>query len=177
MFTYSSSDVLLGRIHGTLDSEPQRTVSNLVKPRQSRSLWRCPRCGALFVSCNLSHSCGRYTVKGFLRGKPKRGVELFRVFLKEYRKIGPIILHPVKTRVAFMVDIRFCGVNSIGADSIRGTFLLTKRLPSKKIHKIEHIPPRYYLHYFKVCSESDIDTGFRKYMKMAYAVGQRKHLS
>jgi uncharacterized C2H2 Zn-finger protein len=108
MFTYSSSDVLLGRIHGTLDSGPQRTVPNLVKPRQSRSLWRCPRCGALFVSRNLPHSCGRYTVKGFLRGKPKRGVELFRVFLKEYRKIGPIILHPLKTRIALMVDIRFC---------------------------------------------------------------------
>jgi len=33
-----------------------------------------------------------------------------------------------------------------------------------------------YPHYFKLYNESDIDDEFRKYMKMAYEIGERKHI-
>jgi len=73
----------------------------------------CPRCRTRFVSRNLWHSCGHFTLRGFLKGKPKRGIELFR----------------------------------------------------------------YFLHHFSLSDESEIDSEFRTVMKMAYAVGERKHLN
>ena len=137
----------------------------------------CPRCRTRFVSRNLWHSCGHFTLRGFLKGKPKRGIELFRYFLREYRKIGPIRLHPVKTRVAFMVEVRFSGVSTIGKSFVTGSLVLTERHPSRKFFRIEFIPPRYYLHHFSLSDESEIDSEFRTVMKMAYAVGERKHLN
>lgn len=35
-----------------------------------KSLWTCPKCGRQFTNRNQSHSCGRYTVEDFLKGKP-----------------------------------------------------------------------------------------------------------
>lgn len=139
-------------------------------------MWTCPKCKAQFVQKNLWHSCGHFTVEGFLKGKPDRGVQLFQYFLKEYRKIGPILLHPVKTRIAFMVQVRFSGVNRIGRDHIAGGFWLKQKMPSKKFYKIEFIPKDNWLHYFRLHDESEIDAEFRRYMRMAYAIGQRKLL-
>ena len=82
----------------------------------------CPKCDALLVQKNLSHSFGSYTVAGFLAGKSERGKEFFWFFVREYEKIGPMILDPVKTRVAFMVKVRFSSVSRIEMDFIEGTF-------------------------------------------------------
>lgn len=140
------------------------------------TLWRCPKCGARFVQKNLWHSCAKHTVHEFLFGKSERAVRLYRYFLKEYRKIGPITLHPTKTRIAFMVKVRFSGVNRLGKDYIAGGFWLKEKIESKKFYTIEYIPKGNYIHRFKIYNESDIDTEFRRYMRMAYSVGMRKHL-
>jgi hypothetical protein len=34
-------------------------------------LWTCPKCGRRFVSRNLWHACGDYSVEGFLQGKER----------------------------------------------------------------------------------------------------------
>jgi hypothetical protein len=140
-------------------------------------MWSCPKCNALLVQKNLSHSCGNYTVEGFLDGKPERGKELYCFFLREYEKIGPIILHPVKTRIALMVKVRFASVRKIGNDFIDGTFWLKERVESNKFYKVEFLPKNDYIHYFQIRDESDIDNEFRKYMRMAYQIGERRHLT
>lgn len=140
-------------------------------------MWTCPKCGAEFVQKNLWHSCGQYSVEGFLEGKPERGVELFWYFLNEYRKIGPVTLHPVKTRIAFMVKVRFSGVSTIGKDFIRGAFWLKEHIDSPRFYKVERLGHNDFIHHFRIRDESDIDDEFRSYMKMAYEIGERKHIA
>ena len=139
-------------------------------------MWTCPKCKAQFVQKNIWHSCGNYTVEQFLEGKSLRAIDLFYYFLNEYKKIGPIILHPVKTRIAFMVKVRFSGVNRLGRDYIQGAFWVKEKIISDKFYKTEEYTPNDFGHYFRIYNESDIDDEFRKYMKMAYKIGERKHL-
>jgi hypothetical protein len=75
-----------------------------------------------------------------------------------------------------MVLVRFSGVNKLGKDFIEGAFWLKEKIESQKFHKIEFIPKDNYIHRFRICNETDIDDEFRNYMKMAYDVGQRKHI-
>ena len=140
-------------------------------------MWTCPKCGAELVQRNLSHSCGAYTVAGFLDGKPERGVELFWHFVAEYEKVGPIKLHPVKTRVALMVDVRFAAINRVGKDFIDGHLWLKESIDSPTFYKIEHLGKSDFIHRFRIRDESDIDDEFRSLMRLAYKIGRREHLS
>jgi hypothetical protein len=139
-------------------------------------MWTCPKCQALFVQKNSAHSCVKTTVAEFLKGKPKRGVELFKHLISEFKKIGPVKLHPVKTRIAIMVDVRFAAINRIGQDSIDGHFWLKEKIKSPKFFKIEQVGKSDFIHRFRLSDESQIDAEFRKHMKAAYAIGQRRHL-
>lgn len=141
-----------------------------------KEFWTCPECGARFFQKNLPHSCVRISESEFLSGKSERAVELYRYFLNEYEKIGPITLHIVKTRIAFMVLVRFSGVSKFGKDYIEGTFWLKEKIKSPKFHRIETLPNDNYIHSFRISNESDIDNEFRKYMRMAYDIGLRKHI-
>lgn len=123
------------------------------------------------------HSCGSFTVEGFLSGKSERGKELFWYLVRQFEKIGPITLHPVKTRVAFMVDVRFAGVNKLGKDFIEGAFWLKERIDSPRFYKIEHLSGDDYIHRFRIRDESEIDDEFRRFMRMSYEIGQRKHIA
>ena len=140
-------------------------------------MWNCPKCGARLVQKNLQHSCGDYTVEGFLAGKPERGVELFWYFLREYEKLGPITRHPVKTRVALMVDVRFPAINRMGKDFIEGHLWLKEKVDHPIVYKIDHLGRDDYIHRFRIRDESDIDDEFRSLMKMAYRIGQREHIT
>lgn len=141
------------------------------------TMWTCPECNAQFVTKNLWHSCGNYSVEGFLEGKSERGKELFWRFVREYQKIGPITLHPVKGRVAFMIKVRFSGVNKVGDNFIEGAFWLKEKINSDKFFKIEKLTDNDFIHRFRLYDESFIDDEFVRYMKMAYAIGERKHIT
>ena len=54
-----------------------------------RPLWACPRCGQRFVSPNMWHSCVRMTVRDHVRGRPKEVVDLYRLFARMVRDLGP----------------------------------------------------------------------------------------
>jgi len=61
----------------------------------------------------------RRTVEDFFADKPAGGAELAREFIREVQKLGSVTLHPEKTRIALMVDVRFAAINRISEDSIR----------------------------------------------------------
>ena len=140
-------------------------------------MWTCPNCGHEFFNKNQSHSCGNYTVSDFLAGKLAHGIELFNTFLDEYRKIGPFELHPVKTRIALLTKMRFCAVNKIASGHIDIHLVLTSSFDDAKcFYKIDNLADRFFVHHTRLYDKADITDELKKYMAMAYDVGNREHV-
>ena len=137
-------------------------------------MWICPECGAYFVQRNLSHSCGKFSVQDFLEGKTQRSVDLFWYFLSCWERIGPFRVHPVKTSVSLLVEVRFCRINRLTKSGIVCHLWLKQKLDSHKFVKVELLGKEDYLHHFRLTDETFIDAEFEEYMKMAYMIGQRK---
>ena len=78
-----------------------------VKPKHP--LWRCPKCGARFVTKNMWHSCGKYTLEALFSRSEPHVLPLFKKFAKMVKGCGPATMIPQKTRVVFMVRVRFAG--------------------------------------------------------------------
>jgi hypothetical protein len=82
-------------------------------------LWTCPKCSAQFVSANMWHSCGRRSVEDlFARSDP----HVFKLYLKFKRMVegcGPVTMIPQKTRLVFMVRMRFAGF-TVRKSGLRG---------------------------------------------------------
>jgi hypothetical protein len=140
-------------------------------------MWICPKCKHKFYNKNQSHSCGNYTVDNFLSGKTEKTISLFNHFLSEYKKIGEFDLHPVKTRVALLTKMRFCSINKVGKDFIDVHFVLTQPYNDNLcFYKIENLANRFFLHHFKMHSNADINSEVKKFMRLAYDTGNRKHV-
>ncbi len=141
-------------------------------------MWICPKCGHQFYNKNQSHSCGGYTVVAFLQNKSAHSIALFNLFLEEYRKIGPFELHPVKTRVALLTQMRFCAVNKIGIDYIDIHLVLTSLFENTLcFYKIDNLANRFFVHQARLYNQYDITDELRNYMVMAYDVGNRQHVT
>jgi hypothetical protein len=140
-------------------------------------MWTCPKCHHQFFNKNQSHSCGAYTVDDFIAGKQAKSVELFNLFLEEYKKIGPFELHPVKTRVALLTKMRFCSINKIGTDYIDIHLALTSLFENTScFYKIDNLANRFFVHHARLYNGDDITDELRKYMVLAYEVGNREHV-
>jgi len=137
-------------------------------------MWTCPKCKAKLVQRNLSHSCVKTTVREFFAGKPAAGVAFAKALIAELRAIGPVTLHPVKTRIAFMVDVRFGAINRISAASIRGHLWLKQSHASERFLKIEKLGKSDYLYHFTISDEQPIDDELRRFLALAYANGIRR---
>jgi Domain of unknown function (DUF5655) len=123
------------------------------------------------------HSCVSYSTDDFLKDKTKSAIQLFNYFISEYKKIGNLEIHPVKTRVALLTKMRFCSINKIGSDYIMIHFVFKKPYSDNLcFYKIENLSNRFCLHHLKIYKKSDINTEVRKYMKLAYEIGNRKHM-
>jgi hypothetical protein len=141
-------------------------------------MWTCPKCGYQFFNTNQSHSCGNYTFEDFVEGKSVEAISLLKYFLSEYRKIGKFDLHPVKTRVTLLTKIRFCSINKIGEDFIDVHFVLTRRYnDSSCFHRIDNLANRFFVHHLKIRNKSDVTSEVRRFMRLAYDVGNRKHIA
>jgi hypothetical protein len=142
-----------------------------------QNMWTCPKCKHKFYNKNQSHSCGNCTVEDFLRGKTESAIELFKYFISEYRKIGEIELHPVKTRVVLLTKMRLCSINKVRDDFIDLHFVFTKPYKDNScFYKIENLSNKFFLHHLKIYHQFDINDEVRMYMKLAYEIGNRKHV-
>jgi hypothetical protein len=144
---------------------------------QFKTMWTCPKCKHKFYNKNQSHSCGSYTVDNFLKGKTEKAIDLFNCFLAEYKKIGDFELHPVKTRVALLTKMRFCAINKLGKDFMDVHFVFTKPYNDNSCFlRIDNLADRFFIHHLKVYDKADINSEVKKYMKLAYDIGNRKHI-
>jgi hypothetical protein len=79
-------------------------------------MWICPHCQQKFFNSNQSQSCGIFSVERFLENKSERSIELFWYLHAQYKRIGVYELHPVKTRIAWLTQMRFASINKLGKD-------------------------------------------------------------
>lgn len=78
-------------------------------PSKLPPLWRCPKCGERFVTKNMWHSCGKYTLEALFARSEPHVFQLFNKFAEMMRACGPVTMIPQKTRVVFQVRVRFGG--------------------------------------------------------------------
>lgn len=114
----------------------------------------------------------------FLAGKTEKATGLFLYFIDTYKQIGDFDLHPAKTRIALVAEMRFCAINRLGKDFLDGHFVFPRRYSDTVcFHKIDQFGDRAYVHHFRLYNKEDITDELNEYMIKAYAVGQRKHLN
>jgi hypothetical protein len=120
------------------------------------------------------HACGPYTIEKFLEGKGPRARELFDGFAALIRKCGPVTTAPAKTRIAFMVRVRFAGVSNISERGMTIGFALRRPLKHPRIQKVTMYNPRWYGHYVRIKSLEELDDELLGWLCEAYKVGEQK---
>jgi hypothetical protein len=134
-------------------------------------MWTCPRCGRSFTRREQPHSCGDYTVEGFLVGASERALELFGRFSAEVGNIRTFEYAPAKTRVGFQTRRIFAAINGLGKDSIRGHLVMHGEFPSDKFTSITRVCDTDVAHNFRIDSEEFFDDEFRELVKEALKYG------
>lgn len=82
---------------------------------------------------------------------------------------------PQKTRVVFMVRMRFAGATP-RKSYLLCHFVLPRPIDSDRFQKIEKFSPRCYGHYLPVHSAAELDHDVAAWLQEAYAMGQQKDL-
>lgn len=124
----------------------------------------------------MPHSCGDYSVEGFLRNKGSHANTLYERFSALVQKCGPTKIAPAKTRIGFQVRMIFAAVNKLSERALDAHVVLTRRLESPRFKKIEMMTPKCYVHHFRIESVSELDNEVENWLREAYLVGTQQHL-
>jgi hypothetical protein len=143
--------------------------------RVARRLWRCPTCGRRFANRQQTHACGRYRLTRHFEGRPRRILSLYRAFVRELRRLGPVTVLPEKTRIAFQVRMSFAQLTP-RSRWMDGHLVLARRVQVPCFRKIDTISPRCHVHHFRLTIVEDISPDLRRLMREAYGVGEQRHL-
>jgi hypothetical protein len=115
-------------------------------------------------------------VSAFLDGKGPRARELFDSFVRLVGTIGPFDFAPAKTRVGFMVRVRFAGIQRLSDRGMTAGFWLKRRIESPRFTKVEHLGRDDWIYTFRVTSPDELDDEVLGWMREAYDVGLQRHL-
>ena len=88
------------------------------------------------------HSCGKYSLEALFARSEPHVLTLFKKFATMVRECGPVTMIPQKTRVVFMVRVRFAGAYPRRSYLLAG-FALARKLKSPRIKKIEEYAPHF----------------------------------
>jgi hypothetical protein len=119
-------------------------------------LWTCPRCGHRFVSANPWHSCSRHSVdEHFVRAAPSVR-ESFDRLVGLYERCGPLVVIAQKTRIVFMVRVRFGGCVA-RRDRLLTSVALSRRVEHARWTKVEELAPGWVAHHLEVRDPAELD--------------------
>lgn len=118
------------------------------------------------------HSCGRFRLLDHFRNKDPQLLKVFRAYRAMVRKLGPVTVYAQKSRIVFQARARFTGF-IVKKHWLEGAVWFKRRLEHPRFHRILAIPPRDYVHYFKLRQTEDIDREVRAWAREAYAIGRQ----
>ena len=145
------------------------------RSRAERPLWQCTVCGRAFANANQSHACGRYELEPHFAGKALHVRATFDAFVAAIASMGPAIVLPEKTRIAFQVRMSFAAVMP-RREWLDGHLVLARRAEHPRFRAVQVISPRNVVHQFRLHDPAEIDPSFGELLREAYAVGDQKHL-
>ncbi len=75
-----------------------------------KPLWVCPKCGETFVSPNMWHSCGKYSLQALFAGSEPHVFVMYQKFEQMVQAIGPVTVIPKKHAWSFRYG---CGLAAV----------------------------------------------------------------
>jgi hypothetical protein len=139
-------------------------------------LWTCPRCGHQFVTRNLSHSCGRYAIDDHFRGKDPNLRATFDRLVEIAGACGPLTVYAQKTRLVFMVRVRFANV-VVRKNALDLGLWLIRKAGHPLAKKIEIFGPQSFMPHIILAGSQDIDRELEALVCEAYQTGTQEHLA
>jgi hypothetical protein len=116
------------------------------------------------------HSCSQHNLDEHFKRKPAHIRKLFDAWLNFVKQFGEVTVIPQKTRISFQVRVRFAGAR-IRKNWVECGFWLKRQIKDERFSRVEKIPPRDYIYYFRLTDESQLDKTMKKYVREAYKVG------
>jgi hypothetical protein len=113
--------------------------------------WRCPKCGREFSHRSNYHSCGNYTVEGYLQGKNPAAIALFKQAIHIAEKIAPITLSAGKTQISVRAEsLSTFMMVFVAGRQIGGYIFLPREIPAPFVRKISAASSRRHVHHFRI---------------------------
>ena len=101
--------------------------------------------------------------------------ELATKFRRMVERCGPVIMIPQKTRLVFMVRMRFAGYTA-RRSALRVSLILERRLPpDPRLELIETYGTYTHGHYFRIESPRQLDATMQQWIREAYDRGRQKN--
>nr|WP_236676259.1 DUF5655 domain-containing protein [Chryseolinea lacunae] len=103
--------------------------------------------------------------------KSEHTLALFRYFVEQYQKIGPVTVHPTKSMIALAAKTRIAYITRLGRDFVDVVFPFPKPYEDNLCFtRIAQVPgTSQYNHHLRLSSVEDVNAEVRKFMKMAFA--------
>jgi len=117
------------------------------------------------------HSCGRHTVDQFMEGKGPVAWAYWDRLQEMVGNCGPYSVVANKTRLAFMVRVRFAGMSAVSDRGSSISFWLKRRVDSPRFRKIEHYGGDDWGYHLRVTGLDQLDEEVQAWLCMAYEVG------
>ncbi len=143
--------------------------------RPSKPLWVCPACERTFANANQSHACARHTLDEHLTGKTPEVLAIYRRLEAVAQRLGPALVLPEATRIAFHVRMSFAAV-SLHRRWVDGHVVLARRLEAPRFRRIDTISPRNHVHVVRIAAVDEVDAEVEAWFAEAYLVGEQRHL-
>jgi hypothetical protein len=142
-------------------------------PSKLKALWRCPKCDERFITENMWHSCGKFSLEALFAKSDPHVLKLFRKFARMVRACGPVRMIPQRTRAVFQVRVRFAGCYPRKSYLLCGV-ALPRRLEHPRFVRINEYTPHFIGHQFRICSEEELDVEVQSWLRESYELGGQK---
>ena len=137
-------------------------------------LWTCPDCGHKFVTRNLSHSCGRFLIADHFRGRDPNLRRTFRRLVSLTRTFGPVTVYAQKTRVVFMVRVRFASL-VVRKRPLDFALWLSRRVDHPRPARLEVFGQRIFYTHFSLATPEEINLSLESLIRESYRTGRQEH--
>ena len=91
------------------------------------------------------------------------------------RTLGPVTVYAQKTRIVFMVRVRFASV-VVRLRSLDFALWLSRRIDHPRRVRVEVFGPRIFYTHFSLATPAEVDSELEALVREAYRTGRQEHL-